>query len=61
MNKDKKFDCVKMTRSIREKLYEEHKDLNKVEYLKLLSEEAKKSSLYGKQEYPLGVSDKKKK
>ena len=61
MKNNKKFDCVIMTRNIREKLYEEHKELSKERYLKLLSEEAKISPLFKKQEYPVSISDKKKK
>lgn len=48
MNRNKDFDCVEMTRKIRDKLYEEHKDLNYTELAKALSDEAKKSELWKK-------------
>jgi len=48
MKKNKDFDCVEMTRKIRDALYKEHKDLNYNELAKELSNEAKKSELWNK-------------
>jgi hypothetical protein len=46
MKNNKNFDCVKMTREIRDKLYEENKGKNSREYLRTLSQEAHKSPLW---------------
>ncbi|MDH5720495.1 MAG: hypothetical protein OEZ13_07705 [Spirochaetia bacterium] len=46
MKNKKDFDCVKMKNDIQSTLYEEHKDLNFKEYIKNISEEAKRSDLY---------------
>ena len=44
--KVKKFDAVEMSLSIKRKLYEENKNLSIADYLKKLSEEAKKSKFW---------------
>jgi hypothetical protein len=44
--KNKKFDCVKMTRDIRDKFYEQYKDKNLNEFADILEQEARKSPLW---------------
>jgi hypothetical protein len=46
--KNKSFDCVKMTRDIRDKLYEENKGKSLKEFADSLIEEAHKSILWKK-------------
>ncbi len=46
MIKNKSFDCVKMTREIRDKLYEQNKNKNLKEFADLLVKESHKSSLW---------------
>ncbi len=48
MKESEKFDCVKMTRDIRDRLYNEHKGLNFDEYVNFLVEESHKSNLWKK-------------
>ena len=40
---EKKFDCVKMTREIRDKIYEEIKDMSDAEQVEYFNEKAKKA------------------
>jgi len=44
--KNKNFDCVKMTRDIRDKLYEENKEKGLKELADILVKEAHKSLLW---------------
>ena len=44
--KNKIFDCVKMTRDIRDKLYEKKKDKSFKEFTRILCKEARKSTLW---------------
>ena len=46
MENKKGFDCVNMKNDIQRKLYEEHKGLDFKEYIKVISQEAKKSDLW---------------
>ena len=46
MMKNKNFDCVKMTRDIRDKLYEENKEKGLKELADILVKEAHKSLLW---------------
>lgn len=46
MMKNKNFDCVKMTREIRDKLYEENKGKGLKEFADILVKEAHKSLLW---------------
>ncbi|GEM_PF-2131794 len=48
MMKNKEFDCVKMTRNIRDKLYEQNKGKSLKEYADTLVREAHKSPLWKK-------------
>ena len=48
MMKNKNFDCVKMTRDIRDKLYKENKGKNLNEFADNLVKEAHKSLLWKK-------------
>ncbi|MBU1753327.1 hypothetical protein KKG56_05670 [bacterium] len=50
MMKNKNFDCVKMTREIRNKLYEENKGKGLKEYANILVKEAHKSLLWNRTE-----------
>ena len=40
---EKKFDCVKMTREIRDKIYEEIKDMTDEEQIKYFNEKGKEA------------------
>jgi hypothetical protein len=44
--KNKSFDCVKMTRDIRDKLYEQNKGKSLKEFADILVKEAHRSSLW---------------
>lgn len=46
MMKNKNFDCVKMTRDIRDKLYEENEGKGLKEFADILVKEAHKSLLW---------------
>ena len=48
MTKEKKFDCVKMVRIIRDKMYEEHKDKSTNEFVEFIKLEAQKNPLWKK-------------
>ncbi|MBN2103823.1 hypothetical protein JW835_07260 [bacterium] len=48
MKKNKKIDCVKMTREIRDKLFEQHKELTTNEFAHKLIEDSHKSPLWMK-------------
>ena len=48
MMKNKSFDCVKMTRDIRDKLYEQNKGKSLREFADILVKEAHKSLLWKK-------------
>lgn len=43
---NKKFDCVKMTREIRDNLYNKNKDKSLEEFADMLAQEARKSPLW---------------
>jgi len=46
--KTKKFDCVKMVRDIRDKMYEENKDKSISEYIEYIKSETQESPLWKK-------------
>ena len=46
MMKNKNFDCVKMTRDIRDNLYEQNKSKSLKEFTDILIKESHKSSLW---------------
>jgi hypothetical protein len=46
MKKTKSFDCVKMTREIRDNLYKQKKDKSLSEFADILARDAHKSSLW---------------
>lgn len=46
--KNKKFDCVKMTRDIRDNLYEQYKNLSLKDFTDILIKESHKSKLWKK-------------
>ncbi|RPI77926.1 MAG: hypothetical protein EHM45_07365 [Desulfobacteraceae bacterium] len=48
--KNKTFDCVQMTRNIRDRLYEKNKNADLKEFTDKLVKEAHDSSLWGKLE-----------
>ena len=46
MKIEKKFDCVKSVRDIRNKMYEENKDKSLEEFIDYINRSSKKSSLW---------------
>ena len=48
MSKTKTFDCVKMVRDIRDKMYEEHIDKTTSEFIEYIKSEAQKNPLWKK-------------